>query len=247
MTNKAAWQTAPDSKTFSIAPGPVPNPSENEVVIKVAYAAVNPVDWKLQETPFDLPYPYIFGTDVAGTITQLGSKVTRFQLGQRVLAHCDGLLTQKKTNNAFQEYATTREILVSPVPEDIPLSNAAVLPLAYSTASAALFHYLGLPYPAIQPVSLGKRILIWGGSSAVGSSAIQLARAAGLDVLATASLGNFEYVEKLGGGHLIMLMRVLWGGCWRCWRRGIWFLMLLVLLRRRVLVGRLWGGLGVCF
>ncbi|CAG7956483.1 unnamed protein product [Penicillium salamii] len=199
MTNKAAWQTAPDSKTFSIAPGPVPNPSENEVVIKVAYAAVNPVDWKLQETPFDLPYPYIFGTDVAGTITQLGSKVTRFQLGQRVLAHCDGLLTQKKTNNAFQEYATTREILVSPVPEDIPLSNAAVLPLAYSTASAALFHYLGLPYPAIQPVSLGKRILIWGGSSAVGSSAIQLARAAGLDVLATASLGNFEYVEKLGG------------------------------------------------
>ncbi|KAJ5366730.1 alcohol dehydrogenase [Penicillium brevicompactum] len=194
FTNEAAWQTAPDSKTFELGPGPTPNPSEDEVVIKVAYAAVNP----LQESPFDLPYPYIFGTDIAGTIVQLGSNVTRFQLGQRVIGHCDGLLTQKKPNNGFQRYATTREILVSAIPDKIPLSNAAVLPLSVSTAAGALFHYLALPYPTLTPTPLNKKILIWGGSSAVGSSAIQLARAAGLEVLATASQANFEYVQSLG-------------------------------------------------
>lgn len=56
FTNEAAWQTAPDSKTFEIGPGPTPNPSEDEVVIKVAYAAVNPVDWKASiPTPIPIP------------------------------------------------------------------------------------------------------------------------------------------------------------------------------------------------
>lgn len=61
-----------------------------------------------------------------------------------------------------------------------------------------MFHYLNLPYPSLDPKPLGKKILIWGGSSAVGSSAIQLARTAGLEVLATTSRANFKYVESLG-------------------------------------------------
>jgi hypothetical protein len=119
-------------------------------------------------------------------------------------SHCDGLITQKKSNAGFQRYATTREILVSAIPANISLANAAVLPLSVSTAASALFHILDLPYPSVNPnpAPTGKRILIWGGSSSVGSSAVQLARAAGLEVVATAGRANIEYVKRLGASRV---------------------------------------------
>ncbi|CAI7662623.1 unnamed protein product [Penicillium glandicola] len=182
--NEAAWIIAPKTRPLEVGPGPDPTPSENEVVIKVAYAAVNPVDWKEQENArIKLPYPYIFGTDVSGTIVQLGANVTRFELGQR-------------------KYTTCREILVSAIPDSLPLANAAVLPLSVSTAASALFHYLELPYPTLNPKPIGKTILIWGGSSSVGSSAIQLAVAAGLVVITTAGSSNVEYVKNLGASQV---------------------------------------------
>jgi NADPH:quinone reductase-like Zn-dependent oxidoreductase len=128
----------------------------------------------MQDTPyFKFPYPWIFGVDVAGTIVQLGSGVTRFKIGQRVIGHCDSLLTRKKTNASFQLYTTCMELLVAEVPDSIPLSHAAVLPLAVSTAATGLFRHLKLPLPTLEPKPTGKTVLIWGGSSSVGSAAIQ--------------------------------------------------------------------------
>ncbi|PQE31981.1 zinc-binding oxidoreductase protein [Rutstroemia sp. NJR-2017a WRK4] len=86
--NEAAWITAAKTRPMKVGPGPKPDPSENEVVIEVAYAAVNPTDYKMQDTPyFELQYPFIFGTDVAGTVVQLGSNVTRFKIGERVIGY----------------------------------------------------------------------------------------------------------------------------------------------------------------
>lgn len=128
----------------------------------------------MQENPYmPFPYPFVFGTDVAGTIVQLGSKVTRFEIGQRVIGHCDSLFTQKPTNSAFQRFSTCRELLVAKVPDSLPLANAAVLPISVSTASAGLYKPHGLPLPSLDPKPTGKSILIWGGSSSCGSSAIQ--------------------------------------------------------------------------
>ncbi|KAJ5973370.1 alcohol dehydrogenase [Penicillium waksmanii] len=197
--NEAAWIASAKSKPLQVGPAPAPMPEENEVVIKVAYAAVNPVDWKLQEeASFELKYPFILGTDVAGTIVQLGSGVTRLKLGQRVIGHCDGFVSGKASNCAFQLYTTCREILVAAVPNSLPLANAVVLPISISTASSALFVQLKAPLPSLNSQSTGKKVLIWGGSSSVGSSAIQLARASGLEVITTARSANHALVKQLG-------------------------------------------------
>ena len=120
-----------------------------------------------------MPYPSILGSDVAGTIAQLGSNVTRFKIGQRVLGECDNLLTKDVTHAGFQRFATCQEIMVAAIPESVPLANAAVLPLCYSTAACALFKHLKLPLPSLDPKPVEQTILVWGGSSSVGCSAIQ--------------------------------------------------------------------------
>ncbi|KUJ14517.1 putative quinone oxidoreductase [Mollisia scopiformis] len=200
--NMAAWLLYEKAPNMEVAPGPKPNPAENEVVIKVAYAAVNPTDWKMQDSPyFKLTYPVILGTDIAGTVVQLGSGVTRFKIGQRVIGHCDSILTQKKTNAGFQLYSTCLEILVAELPDSVPLSSAAVLPLSISTASTGLFKALKLPLPSLHPEPTGQAILIWGGSSSVGSTAIQLAVAAGLTVATTTSPQNHAYAKSLGAAY----------------------------------------------
>lgn len=107
-------------------------------------------------------------------------------------------MSGKASNSAFQLYTTCREILVAAVPDSLPLANAVVLPISISTASSALFVQLKAPLPTLNPQLTGKKILVWGGSSSVGTSAIQLARAAGLEVITTASSANHAQVKELG-------------------------------------------------
>lgn len=216
--SKAAWAVAEKQIPLEVGPGLTEYiPESNEVVIKVHYAAVNPTDHlvnlfflfkrhfqvanrkQMQDDPYvDFEYPWIFGTDVAGEIVELGSQVTRFKIGQRVIGHCDSLLTSLKTHAGFQSYTICREILVAAVPDNLPLANAAVLPISVSTAATALFVGQGLPLPSLDPKPMGKTIVLWGGSSSCGSSAIQLAVAAGYKVVTTASSANAEYVRSLG-------------------------------------------------
>ncbi|GFF54905.1 hypothetical protein IFM46972_10137 [Aspergillus udagawae] len=202
-SNEAAWIRT-EKSICEVGPGPVPKPTENEVVIEVAYAAVNPIDYLMQDTPYvPLPYPSIFGSDVAGTIVQLGSSVTRFKIGQRVIGECDNLLTQNPGHAGFQRFTTCAEIMVAAIPDFLPLANAAVLPLCYSTAGCALFKHLKLPLPSLDPKPIEKNILLWGGSSSVGCSAIQLAVATGLTVVTTAGAQNHDLVTSLGAKHVI--------------------------------------------
>ena len=119
-----------------------------------------------------------------------------------ILSHCDGLITKNITNSGFQLYSTCLEILVAQVPDSLPLVNAAVLPISISTAASALFIDHQLPFPTLNPIPAGKTVLIWGGSSSCGSSAIQLATAAGSMVVTTASSANFAYVKSLGAAYV---------------------------------------------
>ena len=113
-------------------------------------------------------------------------------------------MTRNPAHGGFQLYTTAKEITVSPIPDAIAYEQAVVLPLAISTAAAGLYQkgFLELSYPTIDPKPSGKTILIWGGSSSVGSTTIQLAVASGLKVVSTASKKNLEYVKALGAKHV---------------------------------------------
>ena len=114
-------------------------------------------------------------------------------------------MTTNPANSAFQTYPTVLDALASPVPESITLEQAVVLPLAISTACSGLYpkDRLNLPLPTVtKPEKNGKVVLIWGGASSVGATAVQLAVASGVTVVTTASSANHELMKSLGADYV---------------------------------------------
>lgn len=152
-----------------------------------------------------LKYPLILGLDVAGEVVETGPGVTRFKVGDRVIGYADA--TDETCNNpshgAFQIYTVLLVNATSQIPYNMSYESAAVLPLGLSTAACGLFQkdQLGLQYPSVSPKPTGKTLLVWGGSTSVGCNAIQLAVAAGYEVITTCSPKNFAYVKKLGASQ----------------------------------------------
>jgi NADPH:quinone reductase-like Zn-dependent oxidoreductase len=192
--------------SLELGPTPFTHPRSGEIVIRNKAVAVNPVDWMTLSVaalffPW-LTYPAILGSDVAGEVVAVGDAVVRFKPGDRVLGHALG--TQKLRNNpaegAFQTYSVVLERMAAHIPASMAFEAAAVLPLGLSTSACGLFlkDQLGLHYPRKDARPTGETVLIWGGASSVGSNAIQLAIAAGYEVIATASEQNFDYVRRLG-------------------------------------------------
>ncbi|OJJ86553.1 zinc-binding alcohol dehydrogenase family protein [Aspergillus glaucus CBS 516.65] len=200
-TNSAAWLPSSKTNPFSIQPAPYTPPGPNELHIRNAAVAINPIDWHLQtKANFPLTYPTILGHDVAGTVAEVGSSVTNFKPGDRVLAHAMSMATQRPQDGAFQLYTTVLENVAAKIPESLAFEEAVVLPLGVSTAAAGLFQkdYLALGLPSVESVATGKTVLVWGGASSVGVNAIQLAVAAGYEVVTTASPRNFDLMRSLG-------------------------------------------------
>jgi len=175
---------------------------DSELVVKVHAWAVNPCDVMLQDQslPF-ITYPVILGEDVAGTVEVVGSiAASKFKVGDRVIGMARGAAHKMPEHGGFQDYLILHQALACKIPDSLSFTDASVFPLCITSSSFALFskHYLGLPFPTVNPTSIGKSVLIWGGSSAVGSNAIQLAKAAGFEVITTCSPGNFNYVKSIG-------------------------------------------------
>lgn len=207
-TNTAAWLTAAKAHPLEIKSAPTWTPTNTEILIRNKALAINPIDASLQKSaPFPMDYPSILGHDVAGEVIATGPDTTRFKPGDRVVGMAVGIGKEKRNcENAFQHFTILREHMTSLIPEGMPFENAAVLPLGLSTAACGLFQdgpCLGLEFPT-EPrrQSTGKTVLVWGGSSSVGANGIQLAVAAGFEVIATASPKNFDFVKKLGAGQV---------------------------------------------
>lgn len=191
-------------KEFRVGPIDTQAPGKGEVLIRNKAVAINPVDWKIQDTGFYIDlWPIILGEDLAGEVAEVGEGVTRFKTGQRVLAHSNFLITKRLQDASFQDLVLVPEAAVSAIPDSMKYEDATALPLAVSTAAAGLYQSkkqicLELDPPSTDRKTSGKTLLVWGGSSSVGTAAIQLAVASGLDVVTTCSKRNFDLVEKLG-------------------------------------------------
>lgn len=203
--NTALWLAKPGTK-FEVGPAPYTAPAPDAVVVRTRAVAVNPFDG-LPALVFRivlpwLNYPAVIGSDVAGEIVEVGSGITRLTVGDRVVGHAGSV--EKSVNRpaagAFQHYTVLAQHMVSPIPDDLTFEQVAVLPLALSTASSGLFQQdqLGLALPTAEAPRRGATVLVWGGSTSVGSNAIQLLHNAGYRVLTTASPKNHDYVRSLG-------------------------------------------------
>jgi len=170
---------------------PTPAPGPGEVLIKVAYAGVNPADWKCREgwlaRYFQYRFPFVLGFDAAGVVVQLGEGASGCVPGDRVVAYSRQGMGEW---GSYAEYVVAAADGVALLPAAVPLAEAAALPTAGITAFEGLFESGRL--------GRGQRVLVHGGAGGVGSYAIQLARHAGAAVAATCSPRNQDYVRSLG-------------------------------------------------
>jgi alcohol dehydrogenase len=174
--------------------GEMPDPKvrEDDVLVQVHAAGVNPVDSKIRNGEFKsfLRYrlPFILGHDVAGVVVRVGSRVRRFKPGDQVYAS-DGRA------GAFAEFIAINEDEVAMKPAALTMAEAASIPLVGLTAWQALVERANL--------KKGQKVLIHAGSGGVGTFAIQLAKHLGATVATTTSAANVDLVKSLGADVVI--------------------------------------------
>ena len=166
---------------------PRPTPHGNELLVRVRAAGVNPVDAKVRAGAFGPggQLPAVPGYDLAGVVAETGPDVTRFKKGDEVFAYLN-----LRRGGAYAQYALVKEDEAAAKPRGISFEEAAAVPLAALTAWQALIETAKL--------ESGQTVLIHGGSGGVGSFAVQIAKARGAKVLATASTRNQETLKQLG-------------------------------------------------
>lgn len=173
---------------------PRPTPGPNQVVVQVVAAGINHADERTRVGEFKLlvhPHlPAVAGGELSGHIVAVGSEVSRFTIGDALIAY-----TGVANMGAYAEFALVDQDALAPAPTSIPLVDAAALPVVGLTAWHAL-----VTLGQVQP---GQRVLVHGGSGGVGSIAVQLAAHLGATVIATASAANADVVRSLGADEVI--------------------------------------------
>ncbi len=174
----------------------VPQPADNEILVKIHAASVNPLDWHyMRGSPYIMrldagigaPEDTSVGVDFAGTVAAIGKNVSRFKPGDEVFGGKSG---------AFAEYiAIAEDRAVTAKPANVSFAEAASVPIAGVTALEALRDKGQL--------KAGQKVLINGASGGVGTFAVQIAKALGAEVTGVCSTRNIEMVQNIGADHVI--------------------------------------------
>jgi len=174
---------------------PDPEPSEGQVLIRVAAVSVNPIDTYIRggANYWTLPQPYVLGCDLAGTVIGVGSGVSEFQIGDRVWGSNQGLQGRQ---GCFSELAAVDAQWLYPTPSNVTDNQAAACALVGITA------HLGLIGRA--RLSVGETLFVRGGAGGVGSMVVQMAKSLGAKVITTAGgPEKAEVCQQLGADHVI--------------------------------------------
>jgi NADPH:quinone reductase-like Zn-dependent oxidoreductase len=171
-----------------------PEPKEDEILIRVVAASVNPVDVAIRSGKyaeyFHTKLPLIPGMDAAGMVEKTGAKITKFKKGDPVYA-----FFTLANEGGYAQFVIANKNEASAKPKLLTYEEAAAVPAVASTAWQALVETAKL--------EAGQTVLIHGGSGGVGHCAIQIAKARGARVIATASTANQEFLKKLGTDQAI--------------------------------------------
>ena len=173
---------------------PDPEVRDDDVLVQIHAASVNPLDLKIRggSLKLILPYrlPFVLGNDLAGVVVRVGSRVRRFKRGDEVYARPD-----QDRIGAFAEFISIKEDAVASKPKDLTMEEAASIPLVGLTAWQALIERANL--------KAGQNVLVHAGSGGVGTFAIQLAKHVGALVATTTSTANLDWVKRLGADIVI--------------------------------------------
>ncbi|KAK1632171.1 hypothetical protein QYE76_006486 [Lolium multiflorum] len=179
---------------------PVPSPKKGEVLLKMEAASINPIDWKIQKgmlRPF-LPgkFPFTPVGDLAGEVVELGSGVTGFKPGDKVIS------ISFPSGGGLAEYEVTSAALTVARPPEVSAVDGACLPAAASSA-LQLLKATGVSFDGTSNATGPKNVLVTAASGGVGHYAVQLAKLAGLHVTATCGARNVAFVQGLGADEVL--------------------------------------------
>jgi NADPH:quinone reductase-like Zn-dependent oxidoreductase len=179
-----------DAGTLRLEEVPRLSISDDQVLVRVHDAGVNPVDWKIRQgylkQVMPVSFPLTVGQDFAGDVTECGKSVKHFKIGDRVFGFAQG---------AYAEYSAAKESEVAAIPKSMAYETAAALPTAGSTALQIIRDVVGA-----RP---GMTILIHGAAGGVGSFASQIAKYLGAKVIGTASGDDIRYLKSIRVDEII--------------------------------------------
>ncbi len=172
---------------------PKPKPIGSQVLVKVKAVAVNPVDTYIRAGIYqmDIPEKFIVGCDLAGVVEAVGPEATKFKRGDRVWGSNQGLLGRQGT---FAEFAAVDECWLYATPEEVSDANAAAIALVGLTAHLGCFRVANL--------KMGEKVFVHGGTGGAGSCVIQMARAIGAKIFATAGSNEKVQICRQLGAHV---------------------------------------------
>lgn len=199
-SNKSAFLDAV-GKPLRVGEAPMPEPGPDDIIVQNHAVAINTIDPSQADTGFQIQkYPAVLGMDLAGEVHNVGSSVTRFKTGDRVIGHARSFLTGQPEDGAFSLYSRIPAGNAAKIPDHVEYKQAVVLPLAIDTASGGLHQktHMGLEFPSLDTKPKNEVVVIHGGSTSVGLAATQLASNAGYRVITTSSPKNFNLCREAG-------------------------------------------------